>query len=280
MRHAVLAILFSSYLGASALADIVLLKDGGRVEGPIVKETATQVFVKTKYGTMPVDRTKIKKITKGRSYEKIYVSRRKKLKKTDTKALMQLAEWCEKKKLTRQAQSVYRAVTKVASAECLEAQRRLGMSYFDDQRFTLAARTLRDLVERTEGKMGRQELGRVNKTLAIKRGEYVREAKKAYDRGEYKTSESFLLDAYWLLSKEDGDERKVLIRRLSDIRGEDGRARRAVSGAHGGRIEHLRRQPSAMDAQVRRERSRARSGCLSRKTRGRRCTRLCSPRRL
>ena len=50
---------------ASARADLILLKDGRRFEGTILKETASEVLFETRFGELKFARSEISRLEKG-----------------------------------------------------------------------------------------------------------------------------------------------------------------------------------------------------------------------
>lgn len=98
-------------LGAVARADIIHLRNGGKIEGKVVKRTATEVVIKTKFGgTMKLPASKVLRIEKTTSVWDEYATRRAKIKATDAKGLFGLYEWCVEKKLTTKAKAVLNEV--------------------------------------------------------------------------------------------------------------------------------------------------------------------------
>jgi len=79
--------------------DRVVLKDGQIFEGKIEKQTRKEVVLRTKYGVLRFPREKISKVEKGVVAKEEYEARRKRI----ARALFELALWCKKNGLEKQA---------------------------------------------------------------------------------------------------------------------------------------------------------------------------------
>jgi len=106
-----LALALLATIQSGLRADIVHLKSGGRVEGRIVKQTPTQVHVRTKFGAvLKLPRSQIERIERKRDVWDEYEKRRAKVKPTDAKGLFTLYEWCLENGLKREADTVLEEV--------------------------------------------------------------------------------------------------------------------------------------------------------------------------
>jgi hypothetical protein len=85
------------------LADTVILTDGRRIEGEIVKETPEKYVVKTKFGLQEIDKVDVKAVEYKKSDRQIYEEEKKKA-AGDAEAHYQLAQWCKEKGLTKEAE--------------------------------------------------------------------------------------------------------------------------------------------------------------------------------
>ena len=88
--------------------DRVILKDGQIFEGKVEKENNKSVVLRTKYGVLRFPREKISKVEKGKPAKDEYMSKRKKI----AQALFELALWCKKHGLKKQALRHLREVIK------------------------------------------------------------------------------------------------------------------------------------------------------------------------
>jgi len=89
----------------AAFADVLLLDDGRRVEGKIVEETATEVKIKTNFGTLTFKKSEIEKITREKTRDEIYDERLAACKTAQD--FYELGLWCEENKLRRRAEGLY-----------------------------------------------------------------------------------------------------------------------------------------------------------------------------
>jgi len=79
MRTLVISFLVAVLLGLAgrvARADVVILRDGGRIDGEILRETATELEVKLPYGRITVPLTEVVRIERAASPEKEFARRR------------------------------------------------------------------------------------------------------------------------------------------------------------------------------------------------------------
>lgn len=76
--------------------DIIHFKDGRSIEGKIIKEGPKQIEIKTKFGTVKIDRARILKIEYKKTADDTYQKMLKKLDRKDAYAIYDLAMWCKK----------------------------------------------------------------------------------------------------------------------------------------------------------------------------------------
>lgn len=74
-RKNLLPLLLVLLLAASALADVVVTRDGRRIEGTVVAETATEVRIRTRLGEISVPRADVVSIERGKSRRQEYDER-------------------------------------------------------------------------------------------------------------------------------------------------------------------------------------------------------------
>jgi hypothetical protein len=84
------------------LADTVILKDGRKIEGEIVEETAEKYVVKTKFGVQQIDKIDVERVEHEKSDSQIYEEKKKAA--NDAESHYQLAQWCKEKGLTKEAE--------------------------------------------------------------------------------------------------------------------------------------------------------------------------------
>lgn len=96
----VLALGFALYAPA-ARADLVVLKDGRRIEGKVLEDSATKVRVRTSLGELEFPRSEVVSIEKGKTKREEYEERRAAARTADE--FCELGLWCEKKHMRSEA---------------------------------------------------------------------------------------------------------------------------------------------------------------------------------
>ncbi len=97
--------------------DILLLKNGGRIEGRILKEDETGIVILTSAGTLTFPKTKVEKVVRCPWVVDEFDDKWEKIDKKDISALKDLLDWClapeRKMKLKVQARKVARRIVRV-----------------------------------------------------------------------------------------------------------------------------------------------------------------------
>ena len=109
---------------SSAIADVIHLKSGGRIEGTITQQDSDSLTVRTLVGTVTVPRDTVERIEEKPSVLDEYVRRKEKAPDTP-EAQVALAEWCEEHEIT----SAWRVHMKRAielDTNCAAARKALG----------------------------------------------------------------------------------------------------------------------------------------------------------
>jgi len=119
MRSLSIALITVLFVVLGQAQDRVILKDGQVFEGKLEKETSKTVVLRTKYGVLRFPRKDVLRVQKHRSAEEEYVSRCKRI----AQAIYELALWCRKHGLKKQALRHLREVLKYDPDH--EAARRL-----------------------------------------------------------------------------------------------------------------------------------------------------------
>lgn len=96
-----LSILFLALSALAARADVVVMKDGRRIEGRVVSETATTIKVATSLGELVLQRADVVSIERGKTRRQEYDERRAAAKTADE--LHELGLWAEKQNMRREA---------------------------------------------------------------------------------------------------------------------------------------------------------------------------------
>ena len=107
------------------VADVVLLKGGGRLSGRVVEQTAEKVLVDVGDGIVGVSMDRVEKIEKGPSTLDDYDTRAGKLTQQDVDGWRALAQWATTKGLSLQARTAYQRVLAIAPDDA-EARLALG----------------------------------------------------------------------------------------------------------------------------------------------------------
>ncbi len=145
------------------VADTVVKKDGRRIDGQIIAETDDQVTVQTKFGPVDIKRSEIVKIEKGKTPAQEFKDLWEAVDRNDSRALIELAEWCDENRLNRESRKVYREVLNV-DEDNEAAREELGYVRVDDKWVTK-----RDLAE-TDRKQKEEERKRQAKERAAASG--------------------------------------------------------------------------------------------------------------
>ena len=98
-------------LALSASADIVVLKDGRRIEGTVIRQDDRKVVVSTGLGELEFPRSDVKEIVRQKTKRQIFAEREKAAKTADE--FFELGEWARKQKLTSLARRAYKRATEL-----------------------------------------------------------------------------------------------------------------------------------------------------------------------
>ncbi len=103
------------FLTTTAFAvDIIYLKDGSRKKGKIVEETATSYVLDSFGDRITIPKSKVLKVERGvKTPREIFREKYRKIDKTDTLDLLDLADWCKEHHLDREARRLYKKVLKI-----------------------------------------------------------------------------------------------------------------------------------------------------------------------
>lgn len=96
MKRALLTFAIALFgLCTAASADVVLLTNGGKVRGKVIKENSREVVVRTAGGTTVVPRDEVAGIEKGATTEELYKKRLAKIDPSSAEARFSLGRWLE-----------------------------------------------------------------------------------------------------------------------------------------------------------------------------------------
>ncbi len=112
-------------LAFAALADVIHLKDGSKVEGEVVAETEDTITVKTLHGTVELSRSRIKNIEKKKLPQEVYRERLATIAANDAEGHYLLALWSKEKGLEQEYAAELRKVIEI-NPDHAAARRRLG----------------------------------------------------------------------------------------------------------------------------------------------------------
>ena len=117
--------LLVAILPTMLLADVVILKSGGRVSGRIVQRSATSVEVDVGAGTVTLALDRVERIEESRSSLDDYYDRAGRLGPKDLDGWLELGRWASSKSLSAQAGEAYHRVVAIDPANA-EANLALG----------------------------------------------------------------------------------------------------------------------------------------------------------
>jgi hypothetical protein len=129
---AVRALAVLALLACAARADVVHYKDGRTLEGTITKRTATEITVKTDFGTIVVPLSKVAKIEERKTAAQELEARRAALPAGDAAALFELAVWARDAELVAESRALFREVITLTPDHAL-ANEALGRVQLDDR---------------------------------------------------------------------------------------------------------------------------------------------------
>ncbi len=171
-KYLTLAALALFVFSSPLLADVIHLKNGGRIEGR-VEDRGDSIVVTHRFGSVTVARSDIVRIEKKETLKDLYAAKRKSIDPTDPDQLVELGEWCREKGWASQAAKEWKAALAL-DPDHQGAHRALGHVFFEG-----AWRTEREIMERrgfvfVEGKwLTRRE---AEEALTRKQREQVRRA--------------------------------------------------------------------------------------------------------
>lgn len=106
---AALVVFASSFVDA----DIIHLKNGGKIEGTVEGESDGVLTVKTRFGRQKIPRANVERIEKAANTIDVYKQKRKALDETDAEAVFALATWCRENSLSKQARALFEKTVEV-----------------------------------------------------------------------------------------------------------------------------------------------------------------------
>lgn len=111
VRGALALLLLAVLVGTLPLADVVVLDDGRRIEGEVVRKSAKEVVVRTATGEVSFPRAKVVEIIERKGREEEY---RERLEACETgEDFYQLGRWCREKKQRRRAGKMFERAIEV-----------------------------------------------------------------------------------------------------------------------------------------------------------------------
>lgn len=116
---------FLVVLGSMALADIVHMKDGTKVEGEVIAETQDSITVKSQHGTVELEKARIDRIEKKKLPQELYREKLASIAGNDAEGHYLLALWCKEKGLEQEYTAELRKVIEI-NPDHAAARRRLG----------------------------------------------------------------------------------------------------------------------------------------------------------
>jgi hypothetical protein len=138
-RHCAIAIAVIAFAGR-AWSDVLVLKDGRRVEGTLVYETTDKVAIETRGGKLEFSRSEVASIERAQSKDKEYAARKAQAKTAED--FFQLGVWAEKNKLNQDARKCMLRAIELDPAHA-GAHAWLGHVQYKDEWMTPAQRDAR-----------------------------------------------------------------------------------------------------------------------------------------
>jgi len=126
MRTIVLATASFLAFGSFALADVIHLKNGRKLEGTIQSQRRGHVRLATPGGTLKVPKAMIKRIEEARSAKAELIERQKATDPTDPQALEKLAAWAGKRGLGRESKELRALATDLRFQRFVATAKKLG----------------------------------------------------------------------------------------------------------------------------------------------------------
>lgn len=94
-------------------ADVIHLKDGGKIEGKVITETETEVQIATKYGVQNIPKENIKQVETTPTVREVYREKLSEIEEGDADAHYQLGLWCKEQGLVSEAELEFREAIKL-----------------------------------------------------------------------------------------------------------------------------------------------------------------------
>ncbi len=97
-------------IAPTGFGDTIIMKNGSKFEGKILKETPTEYVIRIKgLGTQRIKKSKVRQVVKGESIFDQYETKRKAVGKGDADGLYELGRWCRENKLKKEAKQAFEA---------------------------------------------------------------------------------------------------------------------------------------------------------------------------
>jgi tetratricopeptide (TPR) repeat protein len=190
MKRAATLLLLALLVATPALADVVHLKNGGRVEGT-VKDLGDKYRIDHRYGSLTVPKADVTKIEKKASLKELYEARRKKIDAKDPDALVKIGLWLREQGWESQALKEFRAALKL-DAEHRGAHKALGHVLYEGKWRTEAKiMELRGFVKHQGKWVSKEEKARLE---AVEERERMAKERKKAERAFQRKLASLIRD--------------------------------------------------------------------------------------
>lgn len=112
---------------ASALGDILHLKDGRKIEGKILEENRNEVVIETRFGGQRrVEQDRILRIERKRTPKELYETRKKSANEKSADSMYELGQWCKENGLVIESLEAFR---KALAVDTNHAEARAALGY-------------------------------------------------------------------------------------------------------------------------------------------------------
>ncbi|MBN2711414.1 MAG: hypothetical protein JXR97_03135 [Planctomycetes bacterium] len=172
---------------------VIKTKNGGTIEGVIVKESSSWIKIKSTIGPLKINRVDILSMEEGITPRSQFKKLRQKVSDTDAQNLIKLGQWCEKNKLVDEARKTYMEACEIAGPHFLEARMLLGKLSMQQKDYRTAVICYSDLANRLKHEQAVEVLRMAEDKLREGRlSEWKKGKKFAEDKRYYEAISSYV----------------------------------------------------------------------------------------
>jgi len=124
VARTLLSLVLFALLVGPAFGDVIHLRSGGNIEGEVTGEEDGHLLVRTRFGVQRIARADVVRIEEKQTVREQYEKRLRALDREDADAVLELALWCKKKRMTAQYRELLElAVTADPEHEAAQTER-------------------------------------------------------------------------------------------------------------------------------------------------------------